>query len=106
MRGTYTWLGGEAWDIQYVSTARLLFGVPIWKRQLSGPASADLDHAVRPTFVDGEICVLRAPAVRAGDCELRADRIYVLRRLKNRLWQDGTFEGLSDKPVLGFELDP
>jgi hypothetical protein len=108
VRATYTWLGGDTWDIQYVSRARLFLGVPLWRRQLSQTSpSVDFDHAVRPTYVDGELCVLRAPAVCAGGCELRAERVYVLRRMKNRLWQgDGSFSGLSDKPVFGFELDP
>ena len=33
--------------------ARLLLGVPLWRRRVRDGASADLDHAVRPTFVDG-----------------------------------------------------
>ena len=106
VRATYTWLGGEAWDIRYVSRARLLFGIPIWKRRLGAPECFDLDYAVRPTFVDGELCVMRAPAVSAGDAELRGGRVYILKRMRNRLWQDGSFTGLSDKPVLGFELEP
>ena len=28
VRATFTWLGGEAWDIEYVSRARLLLGIP------------------------------------------------------------------------------
>jgi len=106
VRAAYTWLGGEAWDLEYVSRARLLFGVPVWKREVRGDDTIDLDHALRPTFVDGELLVLRAPAVRAGDQQLRPERVYLLRRMKNRLWQDGSFMGLSDRPVLGFELDP
>jgi hypothetical protein len=70
-----------------VSKARLLFGIPIWRRQLDGRDSVDLDHAVRPTFVDGNLCVMRAPPVRAGDCELRPERVYILQRMRNRLWQ-------------------
>ena len=89
-----------------VSRARLLFGIPIWRRQLGAPDRVDLDYAVRPTFVDGELCVLRSPAVCAGDAELRRERVYILKRMRNRLWQDGSFTGLSDRPVFGFELDP
>ena len=106
IRSTYTWLGGEAWDVRFVSQARLLFGIPIWRRQLGAPDRVDLDYAVRPTFVDGELCVLRSPAVCAGDAELRRERVYILKRMRNRLWQDGSFTGLSDRPVFGFELDP
>lgn len=107
VRATYTWLGGEAWDLTYVSSARLLFGVPLWRRTLtSAPPSTDLDHSIRPTFVDGDFLVLRAPAVLAGDRELRAARVWLLKRRRNRLWQDGSFQGLSDKPIMGFELDP
>ena len=107
VRATYTWLGGDAWALEYVSRARLLFGLPIWKRRLRGPGPVDLDHAVRPTYVDGDLCILRSPAVSAGDCELRPERFYLLRRMKNRLWQgDGSFKGLSDRPVFGFDLDP
>lgn len=106
LRATYTWLGGDGWSVQYVSSARLFLGVPVWRRQLAPPLSADLDHAVRPTYVDGDLCILRAPAVVAGDAELRTERVYLLGRRKNRLWQDGTFKGLSDRPVMGFDLDP
>ena len=42
---------------------------------------------VRPTFVDGELCILRAPAVHAGPQTLRPERVYLLRRMKNRLDQ-------------------
>jgi hypothetical protein len=106
VRATYTWLGGDAWDMEYVSRAWLLCGIPIWRWRVRPAASADLDHELRPTFVDGEVCILRAPAVRAGDTELRPARVHLLRRMRNRLWQDGSFEGLSDKPVFGFEIDP
>ena len=106
LRATFTWLGGEAWEVKYVSQARLLLGIPVWRRRVRDGASIDLDLAVRPTFVDGELCILRAPAVTAGDHQLRPERVYLLRRMKNRLWQDGTFKGLSDQPVLGFELEP
>ena len=106
VRGTFTWLGGEAWDLQYVSRARLLFGIPIWKKRLEVPETLDLDYGIRPTFVDGELCVLRAPAITAGDAELRGGRVYLLKRMRNRLWQDDSFVGMSDKPVFGFELDP
>tara|TARA_B110001452_G_scaffold144335_1_gene120037 strand:- start:912 stop:1619 length:708 start_codon:yes stop_codon:yes gene_type:complete len=106
VRATYTWLGGEAWDVEYVSRARLLFGVPVWRWPVRAPASVDFDHEVRPTYVDGDACVLRAPAVFAGNRELRPERVYLLRRMKNRLWQDGSFTGLTDKPVFGFDLDP
>ena len=61
---------------------------------------------MRPVYIDGELMVLRAPAVLAADVELRAERLYLLRRMRNRLWQDGSFKGLSDKPLLGFELEP
>ena len=80
----------------------------MWKRSVAAPAltSIDFDHAVRPTFVDGEVCILRAPAVLAGDSELRPERVYLLKRMRNRLWQDGSFVGLSDRPVLGFDIEP
>ena len=46
--------------------------------------------------------VLRAPAVSAGEgCLLRPARLYVLSRQRNRLWQDNSFQGLSDRA--GFE---
>ena len=62
---------------------------------------------MRPTFVDGELCILRAPAVYAGPQPLRPERVYLLRRMKNRLDQgDGSVKGLSDRPVMGFELEP
>ena len=106
LRATYRWLGGENWDVEYVSRARLLLGLPLWKRRVEA-WNCDLDHAVRPTFVDGDCCILRAPAVTAGaDVELRPERVWMLRRLKNRLWQDSTFVGLSDRPLAGFDLDP
>ena len=35
----------------------------------------------------------------AGESELRAERVYLLRRLRNRMWQDSTFKGLSDSGV-------
>ena len=60
-------------------------------------ASIDLDHALRPTYVDGDWMVLRAPAVSAGRLELREGRVYVLTRRRNRLWQDDSFYGLSDR---------
>ena len=45
---------------------------------------------------------LRVPSVRAGEsCELRSERLYVLSRLRNRLWQQGSFSGLSDR--MGFD---
>ena len=107
VRGTYTWLGGEAWDIRYVSRARLIFGIPVWKQSVASPSAiVDFDHAVRPTFVDGDVCILRAPAVLAGECELRPERVYLLKRMRDRLWQDGSFIGLSDRPVFGFDLEP
>lgn len=78
-----------------------------------GSACDVCDRAGQPRRY-GEICVLRAPAVRAGVCELRADRIYhrmvraapAEKSAVSAQWQDGTCEGLSDKRVLGFELDP
>jgi len=106
VRGTYTWLGGDAWNLEYVSRARLLFGVPIWRERLGAPEMLDLDYGIRPTFVDGELMVLRSPAVSAGDTELRTARVYILKRMRNRLWQDGSFTGLSDRPVFGFDLEP
>ena len=43
----------------------------------------------------------------AGPQPLRPERVYLLRRMKNRLDQgDGSFKGLSDRPVMGFELEP
>lgn len=106
VRATYSWLGGEAWDIEYVSQSRLLFGIPLWKRSVrTAEANIDLDHAIRPTYVDGDVCILRSPAVIAAERTLRAERVYLLKRMRNRLWQD-PFEGLSDRPVMGFELDP
>ena len=74
-----------------MSQARLLLGIPIWRRRLVTPVTLDLDYGIRPTFVDGELCVLRAPAITAGDDELRAGRVYLLKRMRNRLWQDDSF---------------
>lgn len=106
VRATFTWLGGDDWDLAYVSRSRLLLGVPLWRRAIKTPLDVDLDHALRPTFVDGDLCILRAPAVRAGPCELRGERTYLLRRMRNRLWQmDGTFKGLSDSSMPGV-VDP
>ena len=31
LRATYNWLGGEAWEVQHVSQARLLLGLPLWR---------------------------------------------------------------------------
>ena len=106
VRATFTWLGGEAWDIEYVSRARLLLGIPFWRRRIRGQGSLDLDHAVRPTFVDGGLCVLRVPAISAAGTLLRQERFYLLQRIRHRLWQDGSFVGLSDAPLMGFDLDP
>lgn len=106
LRATYQWLGGESWDVEFVSRARLLFGLPLWRAPLLAPLPSDLDHGVRPTYVDGELCILRAPACTAGQTTLRSERVYLLRRRRNRLWQDGSFKGLSDRPLVGFDLDP
>uniref|UniRef100_A0A7S0IPB2 Uncharacterized protein n=1 Tax=Calcidiscus leptoporus TaxID=127549 RepID=A0A7S0IPB2_9EUKA len=103
VRATYTWLGGDAWDLHFASRTVLLLGLPIWRR----PASAlgiDLDHGLCPTYVDGELLIMRSPAVRAGKDQLRAGRVYLLRRLKNQLWQDNSFRGLTDVVPLG--IDP
>lgn len=101
LRARYTWLGGDEWALEFISRSRLLFGVRIWSRRIPSSAAEppDLDHALRPTFVDGEWLVLRAPPVFAGESELRAERVYLLRRLRNRMWQDSTFKGLSDSGV-------
>ena len=106
VRATYTWIGGDTWNVQFVSEARLIFGIPVWRRHVRAPLNTDFDYAIRPTFLDGELCVLRAPAVLVDDIELRGERLYLLRRKRNRLWQDGTFQGLTDRPLFGFELDP
>ena len=59
----------------------------VWRWRVQAPASIDFDHDVRPTYVDGDACVLRAPAVLAGDRELRPERVYLLRRIRNRfIW--------------------
>ena len=84
----------------------MLFGLPLWRAPLLAPLPSDLDHGVRPTYVDGELCILRAPACTAGQTTLRSERVYLLRRRRNRLWQDGSFKGLSDRPLVGFDLDP
>lgn len=101
LRATYTWLGGDAWDLEFVSRAVLLFGIiPIFRRRIKDPKDqADLDHALAPTFVDGEYLVLRSPAVVVAgvNVELRAPRVYLLRRQRNRLWQDNSFQGATDK---------
>ena len=99
LRARYTWLGGDGWNLEFVSRAWLLCGIPLWRRGVRAPQSdADLDHGARPTYVCGEFLVMRSPAVRAGDVELRPGRLYLLRRLKNHLWQgDEDFKGLSDR---------
>ena len=100
VRATYTWLGGESWDLSFVSKKWLLFGcIPVWRsRGDSFGMSYDLDYGLRPTYVDGDYLILRTPAVTAGDdfC-LRGDRVYMLQRVRNRLWQDNEFMGLSDR---------
>lgn len=103
VRATYTWLGGDGWDLSFASTAFMLLGVPLWRRRVPAGSAfdADLDHALRPTYVDGELLILRSPAVTAGDCELRPMRTYLLERQRNRLWQDDSFVGLSDR--MGWE---
>ena len=99
LRATYTWLGGEAWDLCFEERKQLLFGIlPVWRSRSSTlNSSFDLDHALRPTYVDGEILILRAPRVTVGADVLRGDRLYMLRRMRNRLWQDNDFTGLSDR---------
>jgi hypothetical protein len=104
VRATYTWLGGDAWDLNYISRARLFLGVPVWRRQVAG-FDVDLDHEIGPTFVDGDTAVLRSPSVRVGDSEVRAARVWVLRRLRHRLWQDDSFRGISDSGAIGI-VDP
>ena len=71
----------------------------VWRSRSSTlQLSSDLDHALRPTFVDGDYLILRTPAVTAGgDVVLRSKRMYMLRRLRNRLWQDNDFVGMSDR---------
>ena len=104
VRATYTWLGGYAWELEYVSKSWLWLGIPWRRKKLTREAAerdADLDHALRPTYVDGELLVLRAPAVNAGEVQLRAERLYVLERLRNRLWQDNSYVGVSERA--GFE---
>ena len=101
-RGTFTWLGGDDWDLEWVSGSWLLFGVPVWQWRIRAPRlPLDLDHGLRPTYVDGQYLVLRSPAVVAGERILRPPRVYLLARQRNRLWQDPTFVGLSD--IMGFE---
>ena len=102
VRATYTWLGGDAWDLHFVSRKLLLLGLAI-RRQPACDLGIDLDYGMRPTYVDGELLVLRSPAVYAGEIELRSGRVYLLRRLKNQLWQDGSFRGLTDVLPLGIE---
>jgi len=96
VRATYSWLGGEQWELTFVSASRLLLGIPLWSSPVAD-ADADLDHCLRPTYVDGSFLVLRSPAVCVGDVELRTERVYLLRRQRNPLWQDDTFVGLSDR---------
>lgn len=83
-------LGGEAWSVGWRSCRLTLLGLRVWRHDALR-ADADFDYDVRPTFVDGDLCVLRSPAVVAGACELRAGRIYVLRRLRHRLWNGDGF---------------
>ena len=106
VRATYTWLGGEVWELAFVSRARLLLGMPLWMRSLrrrGRDLDPDLDHGIRPTYVDGELLVLRTPPVSVGELELRPARVYLMRRLRNRLWQDGGFMGLTDRIPMGVE---
>jgi hypothetical protein len=104
VRARYTWLGGGAWDVDYISEARLLFGVPLWRRRIRAE-DTDLDHEIRPTYVDGDYLVLRSPAVTCGTNEMRPARTYLLSRRRHRLWQadefSNEFVGMSDRA--GFE---
>ena len=59
-------LGGDAWSIDYERFVLSLLGMPVWRRRVRRRA-ADLDWGIRPTFLDGELLVLRAPAVAAGE---------------------------------------
>ena len=49
LRATYNWLGGDAWEVRHVSQARLLLGIPLWRRTVRDGASVDLDPNTSPS---------------------------------------------------------
>ena len=64
-------LGGEAWSVGWRSCRLTLLGLRVWRHDALR-ADADFDYDVWPTFVDGDLCVLRSPAVVAGGKNLRS----------------------------------
>merc|ERR1712113_21752 len=77
--------GGEHLHLSYNSGVRVsLLGITILRREIE---MSDLDHALQPTFLDGDTCILRAPPVCAGSIIIRSDRTYVLSRLRHAFWQ-------------------
>ncbi|KAL3896310.1 MAG: hypothetical protein SGPRY_013299, partial [Prymnesium sp.] len=88
IEGTCTPLGGDNLRIEFDPTIKFsLLGITLFTRPLD-PNGSDLDHAMQPTFVDGDTCILRAAAVYAGVSRvLRPERIYILRRERSRYWQ-------------------
>ena len=88
VEGECSALGGEHLRIQFDGRMRVsLLGLTLWSRPLD-PRSNDLDHALQPTFVDGDTLVVRSAAVCAGPSRvLRSERIYVLRRARHAYWQ-------------------
>ena len=49
LRATYNWLGGDAWEVRHVSQARLLLGIPLWRRTVRDGASVALDPNTSPS---------------------------------------------------------
>ena len=49
LRATYNWLGGDAWEVRHVSQARLLLGIPLWRRTVRDGVSVDLDPNTSPS---------------------------------------------------------
>ena len=85
--GSICALGGGDLRVEYERYSLSFLGIPLFRRSVY-QFDADLDHALRPTFLDGDSCVLRADAVCAGPSRvLRPARTYVLRRDRHALWQ-------------------
>lgn len=95
LHASYTSLGGDDWELDFDLFELTVLGLPLWRRRVRR-READLDHGIRPTFLDGEMCVLRAPAVQADTIELRPERIYVMSRIRNVLNNDMEVMGSSN----------
>lgn len=102
LRAAWSELGGEDWNVEWQTHRVSVLGTRVWGGRALRK-DADYDYNLRPTFVDGELCVLRSPAVVAAASELRAERIYVLRRLRHALWNGDDFVPPPPKWLLGAE---